>query len=79
VEDSKKFKCTSCSTFFGKETILFFENLQSHLQSGSHKKSIKAEEKDKLSEAISYLQSQNSNNLPNLMMKPLKKELKRKI
>ena len=60
VEDSKKFKCTSCSTFFGKETILFFENLQSHLQSGSHKKSIKAEEKDKLSEAISYLQSQNS-------------------
>lgn len=63
VEDSRKFKCKACSSFFGKEVILFFENLDMHLGSATHEKTATNKTlKDDLGAAKLYLDSQKNVN-----------------
>jgi len=63
VEDSRKFKCKACSSFFGKEVILFFENLDMHLGSATHEKTATNKTlKDDLGAAKMYLDSQKNVN-----------------
>ena len=55
-DDDTKIDCLACQGFYRKPISLYFENLQVHIDSQGHAKTVKtSDEKKKLKEAAEYL------------------------